>query len=101
MNRGGFKIVGAPLVGALSLELRMGGNDRAGTRPNRRAGTRPNRRAGTRPAPTSLGDVAGIFKSISIVVRSIISVLFPPHKGPHKFGLFVTDSAVEVVNDRI
>ncbi len=40
-------IVGAPLVGALSLESRMGGNDRAGTR--------PNRRAGTRPAPTKLG----------------------------------------------
>ncbi len=42
-------IVGAPLVGALSLESRMGGNDRAGTR----------------PAPTTLGDVVGIFKSIS------------------------------------
>ena len=50
-------IVGAPLVGALSLELQMGGIDRAGTR--------PDRRAGTRPAPTSLGDVVGIFKSIT------------------------------------
>ena len=43
-------IVGAPLVGALSVESPMGGNDRAGTR----------------PAPTtSLGDIVGIFKSIS------------------------------------
>jgi REP element-mobilizing transposase RayT len=50
-------IVGAPLVGALSVESRMDVNDRAGIR--------PNRRAGTRPAPTSLGDVVGIFKSIS------------------------------------
>jgi hypothetical protein len=50
-------IVGAPLVGALSLEFRMGCTDRAG------AG--PKRRVGTRPAPTFLGDVVGIFKSIS------------------------------------
>lgn len=51
--------VGAPLVGAHSAELRMCGNDRAGTRPGKD-------RAGTRPAPTSsLGDVIGIFKSIS------------------------------------
>ena len=43
-------IVGAPLVGALSVDPRMVGNNRAGTR----------------PAPTkSLGDVVGIFKSIS------------------------------------
>ena len=42
--------VGAPLVGAHSVELRIGDKDRAGTR----------------PAPTSsLGDVVGIFKSIS------------------------------------
>jgi hypothetical protein len=58
-------IVGAPLVGALSLKLRMGGIDRAGIGPDRRAGTGPDRRAGTRPAPTSLGDVVGIFKSIT------------------------------------
>ena len=50
-------IVGAPLVGALSLESPMGVADRAGTR--------PNKRAGTRPAPTTLGNVVGIFKSIS------------------------------------
>ncbi len=43
-------IVGAPLVGALCVESRMGGQNRAGTR----------------PAPTaSLGDIVGIFKSIS------------------------------------
>jgi len=43
-------IVGAPLVGALSVGPRMVGKDRAGTR----------------PAPTkSLGDIIGIFKSIS------------------------------------
>ena len=43
-------IVGAPLVGALSVGSRMGVKDRAGTR----------------PAPTSsLGYVVGIFKSIS------------------------------------
>ena len=59
-------IVGAPLVGALPVESPMGGKDRAGTRPNNRANTRPDDRAGTRPAPTiSLGDVVGIFKSIS------------------------------------
>ena len=51
-------IVGAPLVGALSFERQIDRKDRAGTR--------RNRRAGTRPAPTaSLGDVVGIFKSIS------------------------------------
>ena len=43
-------IVGAPLVGALSVDPRMVGKDRAGTR----------------PAPTKLlGDIIGIFKSIS------------------------------------
>ena len=50
-------IVGAPLVGALSVDPRMVGKDRAGT---------SNYRAGTRPAPTkSLGGNIGIFKSIS------------------------------------
>lgn len=46
-------IVGAPLVGALSSKSRTGGI--------------PNDRAGTRPAPTTttLGNVVGIFKSIS------------------------------------
>ncbi len=56
MIQGIICIVGAPLVGALSLESRMGGSDRKGMDKNR-AGTRPNGRAGTRPAPTSLGDV--------------------------------------------
>jgi hypothetical protein len=50
-------IVGAPLVGALSLKSRIDGKDR---------GQPGKDRAGTRPAPTaSLGDVVGIFKSIS------------------------------------
>jgi REP element-mobilizing transposase RayT len=49
-------IVGAPLVGAPSIESRMGDKDRAGTR----------------PAPTSsLGDVVGIFKSISTHLYAI------------------------------
>jgi putative transposase len=49
-------IVGAPLVGAHSVESWMCDKDRAGT----------DDRAGTRPAPTSsMGDVVGIFKSIS------------------------------------
>ena len=44
-------IVGAPLVGAHSVESPMGDKDRAGTRPA--------------PTSSSLGDVVGIFKSIS------------------------------------
>jgi hypothetical protein len=45
-------------VGAHFVESRIGDKDKAGTR--------PDDRAGTRPAPTSsLGDVVGIFKSIS------------------------------------
>ncbi len=43
-------IVGAPLVGALPWDARQGGQ---------------KTRAGTRPAPTVLGNVVGIFKSIS------------------------------------
>ena len=72
-------IVGAPLVGALSLNSRIDGTNRVhpgtdriqpakerGQPAKERAGTRPKDRAGTRPAPTaSLGDVVGIFKSIS------------------------------------
>ena len=59
-------IVGAPLVGALSVEWQIDRQDGAGRRPNDRAGRRPNDRAGTRPAPTaSLGDVVGLFKSIT------------------------------------
>ena len=56
-------IVGAPLVGALSLELRMGRTGREDMYSNR-VGMGKDR-AGTRPAPTSLGDIVGIFKSIS------------------------------------
>ena len=56
-------------MGALPFEWQIDRQNRAGTRPvQNRAGTRPvQNRAGTRPAPTaSLGDVVGIFKSISI-----------------------------------
>ena len=89
-------IVGAPLVGALSLETKKalsletkkGSKDRTeackrtGTI-NDRAGTRPNRRAGTRPAPTTLGNVIGIFKSISTHQYSInvITYKWPPYPG--------------------
>ena len=52
-------IVGAPLVGAHSVESPMGDKDRAGTGDDNRAGTRPA------PTSSSLGDVVGIFKSIS------------------------------------
>jgi putative transposase len=57
------------------LELRMGGPDRAG------AG--PKRRAGTRPAPTSLGDVVGIFKSISThkYAMNVNTNYWPPFAG--------------------
>jgi len=48
-------IVGAPLVGALSLESQAGGKN-----PTIICG-----RAGTRPAPTAPGDVVGLFKPIS------------------------------------
>ena len=48
--------VGAPLVGALAIKTRSAGD----------RGQPAKDRAGTRPAPTiSLGDVVGIFKSIS------------------------------------
>ena len=52
----GVPVVGAPLVGALSLTLPK--DDIDGDHP-------ANDRAGTRPAPTSsLGDIVGMFKSI-------------------------------------
>ena len=68
-------IVGTPLVGALSLESRMSGTDGAGTG--------SNRRAGTRPAPTSLGQVVGMFKSISThtYVINIHANDWPPFAG--------------------
>ena len=58
-------IVGAPLVGALALDMRQG------IEQNMRQGIEQNRvdtgkdRAGTRPAPTALGNIIGIFKSIT------------------------------------
>ena len=63
IDDGIIRIVGTPLVGALSVELRTGVKTRQS--PADRAGTKSNERAGTRPAPTKLGDVVGIFKSIS------------------------------------
>ena len=61
-------IVGAPLVGALPVE------DRAGM---------VNNRAGTRPAPTTLGDVVGIFKSISThqYAMNVHANKWPPFPG--------------------
>jgi putative transposase len=60
--------VGAPLVGALPEK------DRAGTHGNR---------AGTRPAPTTLGDVVGIFKSISThqYAMNVHANKWPPFPG--------------------
>ena len=62
-------IVGAPLVGAHSVKSPMGDKGAHSVKSpmgdKDRAGT-PDDRAGTRPAPTSsLGDVVGIFKSMS------------------------------------
>ena len=56
-------IVGAGLVPALSLGLVPALSFETRTGVNNRAGT-VNNRAGTRPAPTALGDVVGMFKSI-------------------------------------
>jgi hypothetical protein len=83
-------IVGAPLVGAISLKSRIDGTNRVHPGTDRiqpakdRAGTRPKDRAGTRPAPTtSLGDVVGIFKSISThqYAMNVYANKWPPFPG--------------------
>ncbi len=62
-----------------------------------------NNRAGTRPAPTvvPLGDVVGIFQSILIIVCSKTSDLLTPQISPDKFRFTITDSTVEMLNDRV